>query len=62
MNWPEWLREFTQPSTITEAEAARIQDEAAAQGSEVWISARVVPSLPEPPQPPCLVTEPEAVP
>jgi hypothetical protein len=59
VSWPAWLQAFTAPAAITEAEAARIQAEAAARGFMVWIDARVVPSLPEPPIDPCL-PEPEA--
>jgi hypothetical protein len=56
----DWLAQFTASAVMTDAEAAAIKAAAAARGLMVCIDARIVPSLPEPPQPPCCVTELEA--
>ncbi len=51
---------FTRDSVITQAEADRVQAGARARGNEVYIDARIVPALPEPPPEPCARAVPEA--
>jgi hypothetical protein len=58
MSWLSWL---TADGGMTQAGADCIYAWAAARGLTVWIEARIVGPLPEPPLEPCVrVMEPEA--